>query len=217
MVRFRGASSSLARWIVPASDATRGEIILELQTAVQNHQFDSQTLEDIILILWHECLCCKYEADGSLISTEKDSGAFRQTLETPQASQLVELLSSCLVQVISPSTHYLRELQSKALLSALTLLHAHGVIALQANFHDQLQTQLAARFRDLQSVPGQRAVFTAETIRKLQCGYYLCLGAEYAKHFRKAEPVVISVVSRVVNLLSVGASVTSAAMVYLPN
>ncbi|MCJ1379436.1 hypothetical protein MMC17_002537 [Xylographa soralifera] len=216
MVRSQRVSSSFAQWTSAGNNdapitTTRKAIVAELQTAIQDHQFDSETLEDIVLILEHECLCWKYKNDGKLPAGQ-DAGAFRHTLETSRTNQLVVDLSSCLVRSISPSSHYERELQSKALLSALALLHAQGVRALQATFHDALRTQLAARFQDLQGVPGQKAVFSAETVRKIQSGYYLCLAAEYAKHFQKAEPVVVSVVTSVVSLLIVGASITSAAM-----
>ena len=210
---------SFARWIVPGDDAivstSRTAIIAELQAAIQDHQFDSETLEDITLILWHEFLSWTFESDGKLL-TGQDAGAFRHSLKTPQTSQLVVQLSSCLVRSISPSSHYERELQSKALLSALALLHAQGVSALQAGFYDDMRAQLAARFQDLQGVPGHKAGFSAETVRRVQCGYYLCLSAGYAKNFRKAEPVVVSVVGSVVSLLVVGASITSTVMVYLP-
>ena len=219
MVRSQRVSASFGRWIGAGDDATlsatRTAIIAELQTAVENHQFDAETLEDITRILWHECLCWKYENHGDLL-TGQDAGAFRHTLKNSQTSQLVVILASCLVRSISPSSHYERELQSKALLSALALLHAQGASALQAAFYDEMRAQLAARFQDLQGVPGQKAVFSVETVRKVQCGYYLCLGAEYAKNFRRAEPVVVSVVSSVVSLLTVGASITGTAMVYLP-
>ncbi|MCJ1389386.1 hypothetical protein MMC18_002243 [Xylographa bjoerkii] len=215
MVRSPRVSSAFAQWTTASDDAvlstTRRAIVTELQTAIQDHQFDSETLEDIILILQHECLCWQYKNDGNLLAGQ-DAGAFRNTLEPSRTNQLVVQLSSCLVRAIGPSSHYERELQSKALLSALALLHAQGVRSLQTTFHDNLRAELAARFQDLQGVPGQRAVFSMETVRKSQCGYYLCLGAEYAKHFSRAEPVVVSVVSSVVSLLIVGASITSTAM-----
>ncbi|MCJ1283639.1 hypothetical protein MMC26_002970 [Xylographa opegraphella] len=215
MVRSQKVSSSFALWTSAGNDAavatTRKAVVADLQLAIQDHQFDSETLEDVILILQHECLCWKYKNDGKLPAGH-DAGAFRQTLETSRTNQLVVQLSDCLVRAISPSSHYERELQSKALLSALALLHAQGVRALQATFHDDLRVRIADRFKDLQGVPGQKAVFSAETVRKIQSGYYLCLAAEYGKHFHKAEPIVVSVVSSVVSLLIVGASITSAAM-----
>ena len=220
MVRPQRNSSILAQWTAPGDQASistiRKPIIAELQTAIQDHQFDSETIEDIILILEHECLCWKYKNDGNVFAAQ-DAGAFRPTLENSRTNRLVEQLSSCLVMSISPSSHYERELQAKALLSALALLHAQGVSALQVAFHDDLRAQLAARFQDLQGVPGQKAVFSAETVRKVQCGYYLCLGAEYAKHWPKAQPVSVAVVSSVVSLLIVGGSITSAAMVTFPH
>ena len=212
MVRSQRVPSSFARWIGPGD---RQAIIAELQTAIQDHQFDSETLEDIILILRHECLCWRFETDGNL-SAGQVAGALRHTLETSRTNQLVVQLSDCLVKSINPSSHCERELQSKALLSALALLCAQGVQALQATFHDDLRARLAARFQDLQGVPGQEAVFSTESVRKVQCGYYLCLCSEYARHFRKAEPVVVSVVSSVVNLLVVAASITRTAMVLFP-
>ena len=218
MVRSSRVSSSFAHWTSAGDDATvsstRKAVVADLQSAVSEHQFDSETLQDIIRILEHECLCWKYYNDGKLPAGQ-DAGAFRQTLETSRTNQLVMQLSDCLVRSISPSSHYERELQSKALLSAFALLHAQGVRALQATFHDDLRTRIADRFTDLKGVPGQKAVFAAETVRKIQSGYYLCLAAEYAKHFQKAEPIVVSVVSSLVNLLIVGGSITSAAMVCL--
>ena len=218
MVRSPRVSSSFAQWTSASNDATlsttRKAVVADLQTAIEKNQFDSETLEDVVLILEHECLCWKYKNDGK-VAAGQDAGAFRQTLVTSQTDQLVVQLSDCLVRSISPSSHYERELQSKALLSALALLHAQGVRALQATFHDDLRARIAERFKDLQGVPGQKAVFNAETVRKIQSGYYLCLAAEYAKHFQRAEPIVVSVVSSVVGLLVVGASITSAVMVGL--
>ena len=187
--------------------------IAELLKAVQDHQFNSHTLEEIVLILDHECLCWKYQ-NGQDILAGHDANALRPLLDTSQTDELTIQLSACLVRSINNSSHYERELQSKALLSAVALLHAQGVRALQSGFHDSLRQQFIARFQDLHGVPEGR-VFSADTFRILQCSYYLCLGAEYAKRFTRAEPIIVSVVSYAINVLVVASSITGAALVSL--
>ncbi|MCJ1380355.1 hypothetical protein MMC17_003458 [Xylographa soralifera] len=129
-------------------------------------------------------------------------------------AELITQLAGRLVRSISSSTHYERELQSRALLAALALLDAQGVRALEADFHVSLRAQLNDRFRDLWSVPAGRhsGSFSVESFRRVQCSYCLCLAAEYAKRFVLARPFSISLLSSAASFVVFGVTVASAAL-----
>ncbi|MCJ1473207.1 hypothetical protein MMC13_001858, partial [Lambiella insularis] len=202
---------------MPVTMRRRSELA-GLLDAIQNHRYDSQTLQEITLILDHECLCWKYH-DGKDKSSESSGLLGRRqdvlncTLESSRTVELVTQLASCLVRSISASTHYERELQSKALLAALALLDAHGVRALQADFHDRLRTQLNNLSRDLDSVPGELgSEVSVEIYRRVQCSYFLCLAAEYRRRFELARPFSLSILSSAASFIVFGVTVASAAL-----
>lgn len=182
----------------------------DLQSAIQGHAYDSQTLEEIILILDHECLCRKSE-DGCL--GRNITNLLQHRLETSHTDELIVQISACLVRSINPASHYICELQARALVSALALLHAQGVRALQAEFHESLRAQFNSRFQDLLGLPDGSDIFSVEIYRRVQCSYFLCLGAEYAKQFVQARPIVLTVLSRAVSLILVGISIATSVLV----
>lgn len=172
----------------------------KLEEAIDSGHHDSDTLQEIIQLLDHECLCYGPIHDPSNRPTS--------ALGTNWTSTILNKLSNCLVQAISPSSHFERELQSRALISTLTLLRAQDVNAFEAKQYDRLLNQFKSRFQDLRNLQPvfRDGMFTREKFRQFQSSYLLCLGAEYARYFRRAEPIFITAVSRLTDLLYIGAS-----------
>ncbi|MCJ1363298.1 hypothetical protein MMC16_002405 [Acarospora aff. strigata] len=199
-----------ASWMVgDGADGMTRSVLVDLETAIQEHRYDEQTIEEIILILDHECLCWKSQEGLSLHSGGDIDNVLRQRLETSRTDQLIIRLSECLVRSINPASHYIRELQSRALVSALALLHAQGVTGQQAEFHESLRSQFNARFQDLIGLPRGREHLSVEMFRRIQCSYFLCLGSEYAKLFVQARPIIITALSRAVSLAIVGFTIAT--------
>jgi hypothetical protein len=174
----------------------------KLEEAIDSGHYDSDTLQEIIQLLDHECIC--YEPVHDPNSRNPPTSA----LKTNWTSNILNKLSKCLVQAISPSSHFERELQSRALISALALLRAQDVNAFETSQYDLLVNQFKSRFQDLQRLrPAARdGMFTREKFRQFQSSYLLCSAAEYATYFRRAEPILITALLRLTDLFCVGAS-----------
>jgi hypothetical protein len=192
-------------WIIEGADgeggrAKRKEEAKKLEKAIDSSDYNSNTLQEIIQLLDHECLCYEPISDNPPTSV----------LGTNWTSAILNKLSECLVRAISPSSHFERELQSRALISTLALLRAQDVRALEVNQYDLLFNQFKSRFQDLQRLGSgsQSGPFTREKFRKFQSSYLLCSGAEYATYFERAEPILITTLSRLINFIYVGASAT---------
>jgi hypothetical protein len=172
-----------------------------MQNAIESGCYDSDTLQNIIQLLDHECLCCEPSHDPELPITTSGLG-------TNWTSTILNQLSNRLVQAISPMSHFERELQSRALISALALLHAQDVNAFERSQYDLLFDQFKSRFQDLRMLrPASRdSPFTREKFRQFQSSYLLCSGAEYATCFRRAEPILITSLLRLADLFYVAAS-----------
>jgi hypothetical protein len=193
-------------WIIEGANDEGGraerkwEEAQKLEQAIDSTHHGSDTLQKIIQLFDHECLCYGTIHDPSNRPT--------RALRTNWTSTILNKLSNCLIQAISPSSHFERELQSRALISTLALLRAQDVNAFEAKQYDRLFNQFKDRFQDLRNVqPVSRdGPFTQEKFRQIQSSYLLCSGAEYAKYFRRAEPIFITALSRLTDLLYVGAS-----------
>ena len=193
-------------WII--EDASKGggraerkrEEARKLEEAIDSGHHGSDTLQEMIQLLDHECLCYEPIHDPRNPPT--------RALGTNWTSTILNKLSNCLVRAISPSSHFERELQSRALISSLALLRAQDVNAFEARQYDLLLNQFRSRFQDLQRLqPTFRdGMFTRERFRQFQSSYLLCSGAEYARYFRRAEPIFVTVLLRLTDLLYIGAS-----------
>ena len=205
MSSFNKRLTRYESWIIEDANDESGRAKRKLEEAnkleeeIDRGHHGSDTLQDIIQLLDHECLC---------YVPIHDSNRPTRALRTTWTSTILNKLSSCLVQAISPSSHFERELQSRALISALMLLRAQDVDAFQVKQYDLLLNQFKSRFQDLRNLqPVSRdGMFTREKFRQFQSSYLLCSGAEYARYFKRAEPLFITAVSRLTELLYIGAS-----------
>jgi hypothetical protein len=170
-----------------------------LESAIDSGHYGSDTLQEIIQLLDHECLCYEIH-DPRLAPTT--------ALGKNWTARILNKLSDCLIQAISPSSHFEHELQSRALISALALLRAQGVSAFVISQYDRVFDQLKNRFQDLRrlQLTARDGPFTREKFRQFQSSYLLCSGAEYATYFERAEPVLIGALLRLTDLFYIGAS-----------
>ena len=192
-------------WIIEDANSEVGraekkkEEAERLETAIASGHYGSNTFQEIIQLLDRECLW-----------NEVHDPRLRRTaaLGKHWTSNILKKLSNCLVEAIDPSSHFERELQSRALISALALLRAQDVNAFQKSQYDGLLDQFKNRFQDLRNLPpaARDGLFTQEKFRQFQSSYLLCSGAEYATYFKRAEPIFITALLRLTDLFYIGAS-----------
>lgn len=188
----------------PATSA-RKRVARELLDAIKDHDYDSQTLEEILLVIDHECLCRELE------NSEDSKEIFQSTIGTPTIGDFAHQLSSCLVEYVDASSHVMRELQCRALLSVLALLHLRGVTAQDTDSHTRLQRQINSLFRNLVWLPGESTGITPEAFRKVQCSHLLSLVS--AQPFVKAEPTSIALLKIASDVLQLGVIAVNIALV----
>lgn len=108
----------------------------------------------------------------------------------------------------SDSGRYL-EVQLRALVGALALLHHCGVTGLAGEVHDQLRTNIAGRFNDI--IDGRRAsqLNIEERKRKSDALYLIRLADQYFSLLKRAQPWSDAVSIPVLGLVLAGASIVS--------
>ena len=104
--------------------------------------------------------------------------SFEPCLSRNQIESAIEALSGCLIQSNNCDAPAERELQCRALFSAIILLRAQGVESLECGFYDRVFRNLQDRFRDLHWVPGDSGHLSAQKYYKLQSAYLLSAAAE---------------------------------------
>ncbi|KAI4248601.1 MAG: hypothetical protein LQ352_005892 [Teloschistes flavicans] len=106
----------------------------------------------------------------------------------------------------SDSGRYL-EVQLRALVGALALLHHCGVTGLAGEVHDQLRTNIAGRFNDI--IDGRRAsqLNIEERKRKSDALYLIRLADQYFSLLKRAQPWSDAVSIPVLGLVLAGASI----------
>lgn len=192
-------------WLIATPE--RAQVARELLEDIKGRNYNSQTLEEIILVIDHECLC-----RVGLINLHGAEESI--AIGTLVIGDFAEQLSSCLVQHINPNSHLLRELQCRALLSVLALLHLDGVTAQETDFYTKWQSQINKRFRDLVWLPGQSTGLSKDTFRRVQCLHLLSLEAAYhARHFIRAEPASADILAIASNVMHVGVMAVNIALV----
>jgi hypothetical protein len=197
-------------WIIGTSEepatSARKRVAKELLDALKNRDYDSQTLEEILLVIDHDCLC--FELERSRDAPD----IFRSTITTATIGEFAQHLSSCLVHYIDPSSYVLRELQCRALLSALAWLQLRGVTAQDPHSQDRLQAQINSLFRSLTWLPGGPAdEISPEAFRKVQCSHLLTLIA--AQPFVRAEPKAAPLLGIAGDVLQLGVLAVNIALV----
>lgn len=195
-----------------ADNATAGRLHLavELQQAIDGHQYDWRTFQELTQVLDHEYLRIV------LVQGSQPNEVLQQrALTRSWTEEVVMQLSSCLIRSIGAGSHLERELQCRGLLSALALLRAQESEALHTDYYEELHRRIQGRFRDLRWQESSPDRITPETFRKAQCAYLIYAGAEYAKHFRRAQPVLVTGLYRAMDFMFFATQAST--MVCLPD
>lgn len=193
-----------------SATSTRQQVAVGLLDVIKNNSYTSQTLEQTLLVVDHECLCRELESTNSPASRDR----FQSTIGIAAIGDFADHLSSCLVRYINPPSHIDRELQCRALLSVLALLHLHGVQALQADAHTKWRSQINDRYQDLVWLPREPTGLSPETYHKVQCAHLLSVAAAYyAQQFVKAEPKAPILLEIANNVLQIGVIAVNIALV----
>ena len=183
----------------------RRQVAHELLQNVQEGHFDADTFEELNQVVDHECYYLK--------TLNKTKGQVRRNsnaLYTPWTVKLSTQLSSCLFQTIYPESYYERELQFRAMFSALILQRAQGIEGFQVDHHDEMRRLFQKSHKDLQWQKPWSGNFAKERFRKYQCSYVLVAISEYAKNFRREEPQIINIISSAIEIIATGASIAIA-------
>jgi hypothetical protein len=178
----------------------------ELVHNIRDGHFDADTLDELIQVLDHEIFFLE-TTERTINQQRRNSNA----LMIPWTSKLVPELSRCLFQTTYPESYYERELQFRALFSTLVLQRAQGTESFEYEHHDALWKQFQKGYQNLQWQKPWAGEFTKERFRKFQCSYMLVSIAEYAKNFKRDEPVVVDLLSRITRLLIAGGSMAMSA------
>jgi hypothetical protein len=192
----------------PATSA-RKQVARELLAAIKDRDYDFQTLEEIALVIDHECLCREVENTQDSIHS---GDIFKTTIASSAIGEFADQLSSCLVHYIDASSHVLREVQCRALLSVLALLQLRGVTAQQTDSRTRWQKQINRLFRDLVWQPGESTGLSLDAFHKVQCSHLLSLVA--AQPFINAEPVSAALLAIASDVLQLGVLAVNIAMVW---
>jgi hypothetical protein len=110
-------------WIIEGADGEGGRAkrkkdeAKKLEKAIDSRDYNSNTLQEIIQLLDHECLC----------------NPPTSVLGINWTFTILNKFSECLVRAIGPSSHFERELQSRVLISTFALFRAQDVNALEVN------------------------------------------------------------------------------------
>jgi hypothetical protein len=208
MSRLRRPAEWYAGWM-NFSDDGKSELAItnrrkeadDLLKNIQDGHFDADTLEELTEVLDHEIFYL--ETPENRTNQQRRSSI---ALQKPWTGKLVTELARCLFQTIYPESYYERELQFRALFSTLVLQRAQGTEARQVDHYEELLGQFQKGHKDLQWQKPWSGDFTKQRFRKYQCSYMLVSIAEYAKNFRREEPVVVDLLSRALKLLIAGGS-----------
>ena len=179
----------------------------ELLQAIKENDYDAQTLEEIILIIDHEYLCCRLQESPALRTK------FEMGISISMLGDFADHLSSCLVTFINPSSHFERQLQCRALLGVFAVLHLRGVTAQQTQSQAKWQNNLNGRFQDLVWLPEETSRFTANVFHKMQCSHLVSLWASFAQKFTKAEPKTTAGAAIAMDIMQLSVVVLTTALV----
>ncbi|KAL8767351.1 MAG: hypothetical protein Q9209_006114 [Squamulea sp. 1 TL-2023] len=135
-----------------------------------------------------------------------------QTVSTGTLIQITLYLSSPLLQWSDSQSGRFRDIQLRALVAALALLHHSGLTELTADPYDQLRMNIAGRFNDI--IDGRRAsqIILEDRIRKADALYLIRLAAQYFSLIKRAQPLSDAVPIPIIGLVLAGASIVSASI-----
>ncbi|KAL8738320.1 MAG: hypothetical protein Q9181_000863 [Wetmoreana brouardii] len=123
--------------------------------------------------------------------------------------QITLCISGQLVDWSGPLSGRLREVQLRALVGALALLHHNGLTALASGPYDELRANIANRFNDI--VEGRRnsGQSLEDRMRKANALYLIRLVAQYFSLIRRAQPLSDAISIPIIGLVLAGASIAS--------
>ncbi len=212
MTSLPGSPSESEIWIIgtaaESAASARKRVAKGLLLLLKDRDYDSQNLEEILLVIDHECLCL--ELNSTDVHGWND--IFESTIEVPAVADFADQLSSCLVLFDHVSSHFDRAVQCRALLSVLALLKTHKARVQQADSHTKWQKQINGRFRDQVWRPGESTEFSAEVFSATQCSHLITLVAAYnAQHFVRAESTASILLDLGNNMMRIGVTAVSKA------
>jgi len=184
----------------------REEVAVELLDVIKATRFNAQTIEELTQVVDHECLCLRTTINDQIAAFQKSW----------TATLLIEL-SKCLFQTIYAESYYERELQARALFSALALQRAQKTEAFEPGYHRKMRERLENGYRELQWQRSWSGSFSREKFRKFQSSYLLCACAEYVRGFDVARPVMAAAISKAINFILAGGSLALAITTVFPN
>ena len=190
------------------SAQNRREEADELLTNIQAGHVNADTLEVLIQILDYECLHLKPITQDDLPRRRQSDSV---ALQPSWTDRLVTILARCMCQVTRPTSYYQREVQYRALLSALALQRARGAKSFQVDHYNELQRQFGQGHKDLQWQQVPPTEFSTEKYRIYNCHFLLVTIVEYAKNFKRDEPAIAKILNRAMNILLVGSTIALAA------
>lgn len=129
------------------------------------------------------------------------------TVSTSTIVQTTLYLSGSLLQWSDSQSGQFRDIQLRALVAALALLHHSGLTELTAEPHDQLRSNIAARFNDI--IDGRRASRSTleDRMRKADALYLIRLAAQYFSLIKRAQPISDAAPIPILGLVFAGASI----------
>lgn len=199
-------------WILEDTDPTnpqanrKQEVARELLEAIDKGDYNAQTLQRLIQVLDHECLCFECAQDDTVpqglpsvaLNSTWTSKAFRQLLERR-------------IDSISATSHFERELLFRSILSAFALLRAQKVGYFRSEDFTKLRQQFRNQHQDLEWQRIRSGPFTTAKFRQFQAACLLCSSAEHAKFIGRAEPLLVTAISRFARILFTGAPLAALA------
>jgi hypothetical protein len=193
-------------WILENTDPANGranrkqEVARELLESIEKRDYNVETLQRLIQVLDHECLCFESAQDDTVPQCLANV-ALNATWTSKAFQQLLE----CRINSISASSHFERELLSRSILSALALLRLQKVEYFRSEDFTKLRQLFRNQHQDLEWQRIRSRSFTIEKFRQFQAAYLLCSSAEHAKFIRPAEPLLVTAISRLARILFAGA------------
>ncbi|KAL8888602.1 MAG: hypothetical protein Q9215_003992 [Flavoplaca cf. flavocitrina] len=129
------------------------------------------------------------------------------TVSTGTIIQTTLYLSGSLLQWSDPQSGRFRDIQLRALVAAIALLHHSGLTELTAEPHEQLRLNIAARFNDI--IDGRRASRSTleDRMRKADALYLIRLAAQYFSLIKRAQPISDAAPVPILGLVFAGASI----------
>lgn len=182
----------------------------------ERREFTKETFSALETILHHEYLCLVMSSGRHSIGTEFLDCLSAEVSEHAIPHSWVESvllqISKCLIHSEGREPFLERQAQARLLLTLLSLVLAHDVTTLEANYHHGLFRNLAMLFRDLSWECTLGSPY-ALIHRRASCSFLLSACKEYASSLRPNQPISIDVATRGMHAVSAVVMAASPAIV----